>query len=352
MIVEVGHPAHVHTFRHTIRKLESRGHSVCVCSWDKDVTLALLDAFGIEHHVIGQGLLSSRRGVLQLGFDAFRQLLRVADGFRPDVFLSRISPVSGAASRLLRRSHVAFGDTDIGHLSNLLGARLADVVLTPRCFRGDLGNRHVRVESYKELAYLHPNCFAPDASILASEGLSVAQPFALVRFVGWGALHDRGQSGFSAAGRLRLLHELSRHGRVLLSSETALPCEFDRYLFRGPLHLVHHFLFFASVCVTEGGTMASESAVLGTPAICLNSLSTSVQTELQERYRLVVNFHYANDEDRAIEEAVRMMTVDETHRTCWRANAARLIRNSVDLTQVLVNTVEAASVRRPWQRRG
>jgi len=33
---------------------------------------------------------------------------------------------------------------------------------------------------------------------------------------------------------------------------------------RPPLNLVHHFLYYAQVCVTEGATMASECAVLGT----------------------------------------------------------------------------------------
>ncbi|MBN1153206.1 MAG: DUF354 domain-containing protein [Dehalococcoidia bacterium] len=342
VVVEIGHPAHVHMFRHTIHLLQSRGHSVCVCAWDKDLTLTLLDAFGIEHRVIGQARLCSHRHVLTLGLDAVRRLRRETDEFRPDVFLSRISPVSGVVSRLRRRPHIAFGDTDVTHLSNLLGVRLSDLIITPRCFHGDLGKKQMRVNSYKELAYLHPNCFVPDDSVLAVEGLSARERFALVRFIGWGALHDRGQSGFSTAGRLRLVKELSQRGRVVISSETELPSEYERYLFRGPVHLIHHFLRFASVCVTEGGTMATESAVLGTPAICFNSLRTSVQAELQKRYGLVVNYHHTSDEDTAIREAARIMCDDTNQREHWRALAAQVIRDSVDLTPVLVHAVEAA----------
>jgi uncharacterized protein len=351
VIVEVGHPAHVHMFRHTIREFEAHGHRVCVCSWDKDVTQMLLDAFGLEHHVIGQGRLSNRRCVVQLGFDAMRRLWLIAEEFHPDVFLSRISPVSGAVSRLLRRPHIAFGDTDVTHLTNLLGARLADVIVTPRCFRSDFGEKHIRVDSYKEMAYLHPKRFRPDASALASERLSVGERFAVVRFIGWGAVHDRKQSGFSTLGKLRLVQELSLHGRVLVSSEIALPSEFDRYLYRGPVHLIHHFLFFASLCVTEGGTMASESAVLGTPSICFNSLRTGVQAELQERYGLVINLHHPSDEDTGIREAARLLSDNAARRSQWRARAAELIQDKVDLTQVLVDTVEAATAKRPQKRR-
>ena len=35
LLVDMGHPAHVHFFRHAIRELESRGHEVRITARDK-----------------------------------------------------------------------------------------------------------------------------------------------------------------------------------------------------------------------------------------------------------------------------------------------------------------------------
>jgi len=46
---DVGHPAHVHLFKHAIDEVEARGHDTLVTSREKEVTTSLLDAYGIDH---------------------------------------------------------------------------------------------------------------------------------------------------------------------------------------------------------------------------------------------------------------------------------------------------------------
>jgi predicted glycosyltransferase len=55
VMVDIGHPAHVHFFRNAIRELEKRGHSVKVTARDKDVALRLLEAYGIPYVVHPDG---------------------------------------------------------------------------------------------------------------------------------------------------------------------------------------------------------------------------------------------------------------------------------------------------------
>ncbi len=45
ILIDMGHPAHVHSFRNAIRELEKRGHSVKVTARDKDVALLKARAF-------------------------------------------------------------------------------------------------------------------------------------------------------------------------------------------------------------------------------------------------------------------------------------------------------------------
>jgi hypothetical protein len=37
VLIDIGHPAHVHFFRNAIRELESKGHAVKVTARDKEV---------------------------------------------------------------------------------------------------------------------------------------------------------------------------------------------------------------------------------------------------------------------------------------------------------------------------
>ena len=41
-----------------------------------------------------------------------------------------------------------------------------DVILTPKSFTTDLGEKQIRINSFKELAYLHPNWFRPNRDVL------------------------------------------------------------------------------------------------------------------------------------------------------------------------------------------
>jgi len=42
ILVLIGHPAHVHNFRHFISEMEKRGHVLKVLAVEKDISLKLL----------------------------------------------------------------------------------------------------------------------------------------------------------------------------------------------------------------------------------------------------------------------------------------------------------------------
>ena len=53
ILFDMGHPAHVHFFKNAIWELEKQGHEVKVTARDKDVTLELLEAYGIPYEIWG-----------------------------------------------------------------------------------------------------------------------------------------------------------------------------------------------------------------------------------------------------------------------------------------------------------
>ena len=67
------------------------------------------------------------------------------------------------------------------------------------------------------------------------------------------------------------MSELEKYGRVLITSESKLPAEFEPYRVKVAPEKMHDLLYYAALYVGEGGTMASESAVLGTKAIHIST---------------------------------------------------------------------------------
>jgi len=48
VIVDIGHPAHVHLFKNMIWTLRDKGHEVMITAKEKDIALNLLDAYDLK----------------------------------------------------------------------------------------------------------------------------------------------------------------------------------------------------------------------------------------------------------------------------------------------------------------
>ena len=117
-----------------------------------------------------------------------------------------------------------------------------------------------RLDTYKELFYLHPSVFTPDKQVLRDCGFNPDEKYILVRFVAWNASHDIGKHGLDDEGKIRLVKRLERYGRVYVSAEGDVPEELRPRLLKTPYELIHHVLAFAQLVFSEGATMASEAA--------------------------------------------------------------------------------------------
>ena len=116
VMIDVVHPAHVHFYRNLWSELVARGDEVLVVSRDKDVTLALLDHFGIEHVPVGR---AGRRSIVGHGLELAHRdlaLIRLGRRFRPDIVLTR-NPAGVRAARILRVPGVF--DTEPGTAARL-----------------------------------------------------------------------------------------------------------------------------------------------------------------------------------------------------------------------------------------
>jgi predicted glycosyltransferase len=98
---------------------------------------------------------------------------------------------------------------------------------------------------------------------------------------------------------------------------------------------MHDLLAFADLFVGEGATMAAESAVLGTPAIYVNTLTMGYTDELDERYELLFNYQQEDRHERALEKAVSILEED----TDWQRRRERLLDDKIDTTDVVLHAL-------------
>lgn len=316
IMFSVDHPAWAHQFHHIVEMLRARGDEVLVLAIDKDGAPGLLRDYGIPYVMCAKG---TGRNIIEKGWLFVRLCVNHtlhALRFRPDILIGRASPMMAVAAWVCRKPHLLYEDTEVSRFSLNICKRLSTKILTPRTFLTDLGACQERVDTYKELFYLHPSVFTPDRQVLRDAGFNPDEPYVLVRFVAWNASHDVGKHGLSDAEQLALVQKLASAGvRVWVSSEKPLSPEMEPYRLRTPFALAHHVLAFARLVYSEGATMASEAVVLGVHALYVNVIKSGSTREQSERFGLMFNFNDGDDRYQlALDQALTLLADPELER--------------------------------------
>ncbi|MBX0294056.1 DUF354 domain-containing protein [Haloarcula nitratireducens] len=339
---EVGHPAHVHLFKHAIWDLEEAGHETLVTAREKEVTTELLDAYGIDYQVLSRQADSTPGLILEWALRELK-LVRAIREFGSDVVVSHLSPVAAQAARLTGTPSVTFTDDEVETRTlERLTVPFTARICTPANFEMDFGRKHRRYDGYHELAYLHPDRFDPDPEQLREHGVAVDEPYYVLRFVSWEAHHDVGNSGFSREAKRELVEYLSGHGEVYITSESELPEAFEEYRLPVPPETIHDLLYYADGYVGDSQTMAMEAGLLGTPSIRSNSFvgddDVSMFGEL-EAHGLVFNFREEGDAVAKLKELVE----DPETAAQWEGRRERLLETRVDVTDVVLEEALGAA---------
>lgn len=288
ILIEVGHPNDVHQFLSLGRLLENCGIEVFFAAKGKDITQKLLFSYGVRFASLGATPRSMWMKIVTVPYFAFR-LFIISSRFKPDLFLSRVSLSSGIVSLIKRKRHIGFADTENMGLLDAISVPLTDNIITSESYKKDYGQKHIRYKGYIETWYLHPKRFTPDPSVLQRLKLGEGERYAILRFVSWEAHHDRGLSGLSFESKLKLVKELSKYLRVFISSEKPLPQELQIYQYNIDPSDMHNALHYAHLYFGESATMASECAMLGTPAVYVDDsklgyIDDQVQRKLVMKY--------------------------------------------------------------------
>ncbi len=268
IFIDIGHPGHVHLFKHFAHEMIKKGNEVHFTVRQKEFEIELLKHEGFSYTNYGKHYKTKTGKVFGL-FKFTMLTIKTSLKFKPDYYLSHGSIYNALASFVLNKTNIALEDT--GNWEQVrLYKPFTKHILTSDFFHENYGKKQIKYRSFHEIAYLSPRYFKPDVSKLEALHLKKDEPFIILRFVSWSASHDSKDLGITNQQKIDLVGFLSEHIKVFISSELPLIEELEAYRIKIKPYDMHHVLFYSLLYIGEGGTTANECAVLGTPNILIN----------------------------------------------------------------------------------
>lgn len=343
ILIDIGHPGHVHLLRGAAEELKRHGHTVYYSVREIPIAKRLMEHYGMTPWV---DLGGKRDSLLGKAWTVLHQDAKILHfvrrnhidiGLSSGLVLSHVSKLSGM------RSFVFDDDDDEAEpLSVKFEHPLSDIVFTPDCIHRKTPHA-VYYAGTHELAYLHPNRFSPDPKVLEHAGLHEGERFFIMRFVALKGHHDIGQAGLSIEQKRLLVDLLSQHGRVIITSERAVEEEFEQYRLPVRPEEIHSLMAYSSMFLGDSQTMTSEAAILGVPALKCNTFAgrLSVPNELEQRYGLC--YAYLPHHFDAMYAHVQQLLAKNPSelKEEWAAKRQRFLDEKIDVTGFFVDHIES-----------
>ena len=337
ILIDIGHPAHIHYFKELAKYFLKNNHTILFTIREKEVVLFLIRKYNFDYISFGSGYESIFGKIF--GYIKFSaRLFFVALKLKPDLIINA-TPYSSIAAFFLRIPHISLEDT-----FNMEQVRLykpfTSVILTGDYQHPSLGEKEIRYKGYHELAYLHPNYFNPNKTVLEDLGVKENDKYVIIRFVSWQATHDAGHKGISFENKIKAVKEFEKYAKVFISSESVLPPELERNRIKIEPHRMHDAISFATLVIGESFTMLSEAAVTGTPAVLVHDTKCYYLQEQQHKYGLVFNYTESEaDQLKAIEKGVEILQTLNIKQQ-WQEKRKRMLADKIDVTAFMVWFVE------------
>ena len=90
-------------------------------------------------------------------------------------------------------------------------------------------------------------------------------------------------------------------------------------------------MYYAKMYIGEGGTMASEAALLGTPSIYTSTIRLGYLNELEKKYDLIYSLNNSNE----IIEKVRNLVKTRNIKTIWGIKRNKVLEDKITLTKFI-----------------
>lgn len=341
ILIDIGHPAHVHLLKNTYFALREQRHQLFFTTKDIPSVKKLLDIYQIPYISLGTKSDSIKGKIInQFKYDrALRKVVKekkINIGIGTSITLAHVSRITKMKSIILDDD-----DDQVQPLFVKFAHTFAHHLLSPDVLRGKRKKKNtIYYSGYHELAYLHPNYFTPDSKILSDIGVKEKESFFILRFNAFKAHHDAGVEGLSLEKKRKLIDLLKNKGKIFITTEKEIDPEFKQYQLRVSPEKIHSLLYYAAMLIGDSQTMTSEAALLGTPAIKINSFARklSVPNEIEEKYSLCYSF-LPEAFDESIGKIDQLLKISNLQLE-WQKLRNRMLKDKIDVTAFLIWLVE------------
>jgi predicted glycosyltransferase len=339
----VNTPAQAHFYKNIAKVLEKKGHTIKFLVRDYGETLEVMNGFGLNFFIYSKPSESKIAKITHLPIDILKGSY-VFKKYNTELLLGFGGQETYSAF-LLRRPSVVFQDSEPHiNLSFLLQYKmfipLTNSIITTKSFTDNLGKKQIKVDSYKEIAYLHPHYFVPDENIFNLLKIDKNEKFVIIRFNAFDAVHDSGMNGFSLDEKKHLIDELKKYAHVFISAEKKVPKDLEKYLLNVPKQKIHDCLYYAHMLITDTQTMTTEAGILGTPVVRCNSFvgpnDMGNFIELEKKYNLIFSIRNTGD---ATDKAISLIQ-DKGIKKEWSKRKQKLLHDKIDITAFMVWYIE------------
>jgi len=340
ILIEIGHPAHVHKLNATINILKKNQHKIVVVTKDIASIKFLLSKLKIPYIVIGvkkDSLIG--KGIMQLWYNL--RCLIILNHEKIDLIIGSLS--AAYMTRITKVPSVLFDDDDdeVEPLMVKYVHPYITTILSPSSLTGKRGRKDtVYYSGYHELAYLHPNRFTPDSSILSELGLKDGDPYFILRFNAFKAHHDIGIHGISIENKRILINILEKKGKVFITTERNIEEEFKKYQLNLSPEKIHSLIYFATMLIGDSQTMTSEAAVLGTPSIRSNSFIGRISYLEEEEHTYGLTYGFLPDNFEAMKQKIEYLLSIPNLKEIWQKKRQVMLNEKIDVTAFFVWFIE------------
>jgi len=333
ILIDVGHPAHVHYYRNLAIELELRGHFIIWSVKENSAAKKLLECFGFKFIVLpskADALIS--KALKQIYYNVI--LFKFCRKNKIDLAIGT-SVTIAHVSRISQIKSIVFDDDDdkVQPLVVKFVHPFVDTLLSPDTLVNNRErNDTIFYPGYHELAYLHPKRFSPDPSILADIGIKNGETFFIMRFNSFKAHHDNGIKGLSINQKLELVDILLSHGKIFITTEREIEPELREWRIKIEPHKIHSLMAYSTLFLGDSQTMTSEAAMLGIPSLRCNSFSGRISylEEQEKKYGLTYSY-FPENFDRMIIKLNELLSYPNIKEE-WQQKRQKMLADKIDVT--------------------
>jgi predicted glycosyltransferase len=341
ILIDIGHPAHVHYYRNLANELKKKGHNVFWTVKEIETAKQLLNHHGFKYIVLPKKSDSlSGKIWKQFLFDLI--ILKICLQKKIDIAIGTSVSVAHV-SKITRVHSIVFDDDDddVQPLVSKYVNPFSDFLVSPDCLKNKRKRKDtIFYPGYHELAYLHPKRFIPDQTVLSELGIKQDEPFFIMRFNVFKAHHDAGINGLSLEQKLALIELLKPYGKIFITTERNIEPELKQYQLKVSPEKIHSLMCYATIFLGDSQTMTSEAAVLGVCSLRCNSFAGRIAylEEQEHKYELTYAFKPEDFESFQIKlkDLLKMANLKEV----WQKRREKMLEDKIDVTSFWVWLIE------------